>query len=244
MPVIEARDIILWDLFKGPLHAKSRTADKVGHVDFAMVVPPMRAFVYLAVFPFLCYPLAALYGFGYFKCLRTTLSPMGMRGYDRYDDASKQYVVQKRVFDKRQRRYVETQVTDDLDQIDYAIKLAGDKRNSFVDDPNQPGVAYYVQERLLMRNEALFTGEGWAWAITSDFFRYALPIGLAFVFHPAAQRVRVDMTLWMQGRLAWRQVRHPLLNFFKTSEEYRRSRIRQSMTSPIQKGAKPWSYKM
>ena len=44
MPVIEARDIILWDLFKGPLHAKSRTADKIGHVhvDFAMVVPPAR----------------------------------------------------------------------------------------------------------------------------------------------------------------------------------------------------------
>lgn len=244
MPVLELKDFVLWDAIRGPLHAKSRTADKIGHVDFAMIVPPIRLFVYLSLFPFLCYPAAALYGFGYYRCLRTTLSPMGMRGYDRYEEASKQYVVQKRVYDKRQRRYVETQIMDDIEQIDYAIKLAGDRRNEFIDDPNQKGVAYYIQERLLMKTEALFTGENWAWAITSDVFRYLLPVGLCFIFHPAAQRVRVDLQLMLQGRLKWRQVRHPILNFMKTGEEYRRSKARMNMASPVAAGAKPWNYKM
>lgn len=244
MPQLVLSDIVLWDAIKGPLHATSRTTDKIGHIDFAMVMPPARIFIYLTLFPFLCYPVAALYGYGYFRCLRTTKSPMAMRGYDIYEKAAKQYVVQKRVFDKRQRRYVETQIIDDVEQIDYAIKLAGDKRNEFIDDPNQKGVAYYVQERLLMRNEAMFTGENWTWAITSDVCRYLLPIGLAFIFHPAAQRVRVDFQLWMQGRLRWIQIRHPLLNFLKTGQEYRRTRVRSNLTNAAPKDARPWHYKM
>ncbi|EPY43565.1 hypothetical protein AGDE_00356 [Angomonas deanei] len=92
-----------------------------------------------------------------------------------------------------------------------------------------------------MKAEAIFTGENWAWAFVSDSCRYLTPLAFAFIFHPSCKRLFVDLKLWKEGRLKWGQVRHPILNFFKSYSEYNSVLTRINTTKPAPKGAKPWS---
>ncbi|KAG5465266.1 hypothetical protein LSCM4_00721 [Leishmania orientalis] len=230
--------LLLTDLWEGPLRARSRTRDRLGYIDFGMVIPPIRAFLYSMLIPYACYPIALVHFYGFYRCARTMVFPK----YDkqqRYSDRV-MYGVQKRVYDARQKRIIESQV-DDVEEIQHALKVVGATRNQFVDDRQRKGTAYFVVEQNIMKAEALFTGENWAWAFISDTCRYVTPALFAYLFHPSCKRLTVDVRLWRQGRLQWRQVRHPVLNFFKTYNEYNQAMRRINVTKPAAKGARPWS---
>lgn len=230
--------LLLTDLWNEPLHARSRTCDRLGHIDFGMVVPPIRAFFYCTLLPYLAYPIALLHLYGFYLCVQTMVLPR----YYRRERYSKRvmYGVQRRVYDPHQKRIHETQI-DDVTEIQHALEVTGTTRNQFVDDPTREGTAYYVVEQKIMKAEAIFTGENWAWAFISDTCRYATPLLFAYLFHPSCKRLTVDIRLWMQGRLRWRQIRHPLLNFFKSYREYNSAMQRINVTKPLPKGSKPWS---
>ncbi|CBH15889.1 uncharacterized protein TEOVI_000165400 [Trypanosoma equiperdum] len=230
--------VLLTDVWRGPLLATSRTSERLGHIDFAMVVPPVRAFIYYMLCPFLCYPVAALHLWGYYRCLKTLVLPKPYKE-ERYA-SHVIYGVQKRVYDSRQKRLHETAVTD-AQEIQRALQVADGERNHFVDDPSAPGVAYYVVEQRIMRAEAIFTGENWAWAFISDSCRYLSPVVLAYLFVPSCRRLKVDLKLWSQGRLRWRQLRHPVLNFFKSYRDYNDAITRINITKPPPKGKQPWT---
>lgn len=233
-----ALGVLLTDLWMEPLHARSRTRERLGHIDFGMIVPPIRAFFYTMLIPYLCYPVALVNLYGFYRCAKTMVFPKYYKR-KRYSDRV-MYGVQKRIYDPRQKRVMETQI-DDVQEIQHALLVAGDTRNQFVDDPAHPGTAYFVVEQKIMKAEAVFTGENWAWAFISDTCRYITPLLFAYLFHPSCKRLTVDMRLWWQGRLQWRQVRHPLLNFFKSYNEYNQAMRRVNIVKPAPKGAQPWS---
>lgn len=206
------------DVWEVPLSATSRTAEKLGHIDLYMVVPPARAFFWYSMCPFLAYPIAALHAFGYYRCVKTMVRPQAYKK-DRYENNKVYYGVQRRVYDERQKKIVEYQV-DSPEEIKHALEVTRGVRNQFMDDPTHPGRAYFIVEQRVMRSEAIFTAENWSWALFSDTVRFALPMGLAYLFRMPMQRLMVDMKLWRQRRLHWRQIRHPVLNFFMTYQEY------------------------
>ncbi|KAL7697210.1 hypothetical protein N2W54_001511 [Lotmaria passim] len=230
--------LLLTDLWMEPLQARSRTRDRLGHIDFGMVIPPIRAFMYSMLIPYLCYPIALVHLYGFYRCATTMVFPKYYRR-QRYSDRV-MYGVQKRVYDSRQRRIMETQI-DDVQEIQHALEVVGAVRNQFVDDPTHQGTAYFVVEQKIMKAEAVFTGENWAWAFISDTCRYVTPLLFAYLFHPSCKRLTVDLRLWWQGRLQWRQVRHPVLNFFKSYKEYNEAMRRINLVKPAPKGAQPWS---
>ncbi|CCW70090.1 unnamed protein product [Phytomonas sp. Hart1] len=231
-------EVLLADLWRGPLHAHSRTRDRLGHIDFAMVVPPTRALLYCMLCPYLSYAISLSSLYGFYRCLRSMVPPK----YYHHDRYSKRvvYGAQKRVYDPRYKRICEIQI-EDVEEIRHALQVVGEMRNQFIDDPERPGTAYLVIQQRIMRAEALFSGENWAWAFVSDSFRYLTPVCLAYLFHPSCRRLTVDLRLWFQGRLWWRQIRHPILNFFKSYSEYNRAMSRINITKPLPKGSQPWS---
>lgn len=230
--------LLLTDLWMEPLHARSRTRDRLGHIDFGMVIPPVRAFLYSMLVPYLCFPIALINLYGFYRCAKTMVFPKYYKR-KRYSDRV-MYGVQKRVYDSRQRRVTEVQI-DDVQEIQHALVVTGDARNQFVDDPSHPGTAYFVVEQKIMKAEAIFTGENWAWAFISDTCRYVTPLLFAYLFYPSCKRLTVDLRLWWLGRLQWRQVRHPVLNFFKSYNEYNHAMQRVNIVKPAPKGAQPWS---
>ncbi|KEG14279.1 hypothetical protein DQ04_00541110 [Trypanosoma grayi] len=230
--------VLFTDMWREPLYAVSRTRERLGHIDFAMVVPPIRAFIYYMLCPFLCYPIAALYLWGYYRCLRTVVYPKSYRR-ERYA-SHVMYGVQKRVYDAKQRKLHETSVND-AEEIQHALEVTNGARNHFVDDPSTKGVAYFVVEQKIMRAEAIFTGENWAWAFISDSCRFLTPVILAYLFVPSCGRLGIDLRLWAQGRLRWWQLRHPVLNFFKSYRDYNNSIRRINITKPPPKGKKSWA---
>mmetsp|Transcript_26284 Transcript_26284/g.30453 ORF Transcript_26284/g.30453 Transcript_26284/m.30453 type:complete len:254 (+) Transcript_26284:85-846(+) len=223
------------DVWEVPLTATSRTSDKLGHIDFYMFIPPLRAFFWYSVCPPLAYPIAAVHAFGYYRCIRTLKRPEAYTR-DRYVNRKIYYGVQRRVYDERQQKIVEYQV-DSPEEIKHALEVTNGVRNQFLDDPTHPGRAYFVVEQRVMRSEAIFTAENWGWAITSDILRFAVPAGLAFLFRQPIARLFVDLKLWRQGRLHWRQIRHPVLNFFMTYQDYRIAMRRINVTKAPKKGA-------
>lgn len=230
--------LLLTGLWRDPLTARSRTRDRLGHIDFGMIIPPIRAFVFYMMLPSLCYPVALLHLYGFYRCLRTVALP---RHYsqDRYEKHVI-YGVQKRTYDRRRRTILEVQV-DDVMETRRALYVTNGQRNTFVDDPAHPGTAYYIVEQKVMRAEAMFTGENWTWAFISDSCRFLLPAALAYTFVPASKRLSIDLRLWRQGRLTLRQVRHPITNFFKSYAEYNKNLHRLNVVKPTPKGAQPWS---
>eukprot|EP00796_Vickermania_ingenoplastis_P006624 gene6624-4744_t len=236
-PGTSIADVLVRDLWREPLHAKSRTSERLGHIDFAMVVPPLRSFFYCTICPFLCYPIAALSAYGFLRCCRTITWPEYSRK-EKYA-GHVMYAVQKRVYDDRRKRLAESQVNDVL-EMQHAIDVSQGVRHQFVDDPDQRGTAYLVVEQRVMKAEAIFTGENWAWAFISDSCRYLTPIAWGFLFHPSCRRLLVDLKLWRQGRLYYKQIRHPLLNFFKTYAEFNQSMQRVNVTK-APTGVKSWS---
>lgn len=228
---------VFWDVWGEPLNATSRTRERLGHIDFGMLIPPIRAFLYCSVLPYLCYPIAAVSGYGFWRCLQTMTWPK----YNRRDKYAGHvmYGVQKRVYDTGRKRLAESQV-DDVEEMQHALEVTAGVRHQFVDDPERKGTAYLVVEQRVMKVEAVFTGENWAWAFISDSCRYLTPIALAYLFHPSCRRLTVDLRLWWQGRLYYKQIRHPLLNFFKTYSEFNQAMQRVNV-SKAPTGAKPWS---
>ncbi|EPY31176.1 hypothetical protein STCU_03585 [Strigomonas culicis] len=230
--------LLLTDLWREPLYTHSRTSDRLGFIDFGMVVPPIRAFFYCMICPFLCYPIALLHLYGFYRCMQTLVMPKYYR-HKRYSDRVT-YGVQKREYVEKQKKVLETQV-DDLAEIEHALGVTKGQRNQFVDDPERRNVSYYVVEQKIMKAEAIFTGENWAWAFISDSCRYVTPLLFAYLFHPSSKRLMVDLQLVFQRRLRWNQVRHPVLNFFKSYKEYNSSMQRVVLTKAAPKGAQPWS---
>ncbi|ORC85526.1 uncharacterized protein TM35_000341380 [Trypanosoma theileri] len=234
-------EVLLTDVWNEPLHAVSRTRDRLGHIDFAMVIPPLRAFIYYMICPFLCYPIAFLHLWGFYRCMRTLVFPKSYRR-DRYA-SHVIYGVQKRVYDAKKKKLHESAVND-AEEIQHALQVTDGARNHFVDDPNAMGVAYFVVEQKIMKSEAIFTGENWAWAFISDSCRFLTPAILAYLFVPSCRRLSVDLRLWYQGRIRWRQLRHPVLNFFKSYREYNSAIRRINVTKPPEKGKKPWTRRL
>lgn len=230
--------LLLTDLWREPLHTHSRTSDRLGFIDFGMVIPPIRAFFYCMLCPFLSYPIALLHLYGYYRCMNTLVLPKYYR-HKRYSDRVT-YGVQKREYVEKQKKVLETQV-DDLAEIEHALGVTNGLRNQFVDDPERKNVSYYIVEQKIMKAEAIFTGENWAWAFISDSCRYLTPLLFAYLFHPSCKRLVVDLKLVWQRRLRWNQVRHPILNFSKSYQEYNSSMQRVVLTKAAPKGAQPWS---
>lgn len=230
-------DFVLRSAWKDPIQATSRTRDRLGHIDFGMVIPPIRGFLYCTLCPYLCYPIALVNSYGCWRCCQSIAWPK----YDSRDKYAKHvmYAVQKRVYDRRRKRLAESPV-DDVAEMQHALDVVHGVRHQFVDDPTNSGTAYAVVEQRIMKAEAVFTGENWAWAVISDTCRYASPILLAYLFHPACKRLTVDLKLWCQGRLYYKQIRHPLTNFFKTYSEFNQSMQRVNI-SKAPTGSKPWS---
>lgn len=231
------RELLITNVWREPLHAKSRTTERLGHIDFGMVIPPVRAFLYCSLCPFLCYPLAALSAYGFLQCCRTVAWPQ----YNRKEKYAGHviYAVQKRVYDDRRKRLGESQVSD-VTEMQYALSVVKDVRHQFVDDPTSAGTAYAVVEQRVMKPEAVFTGENWAWAFISDSCRYLTPLLLAYLFHPSCKRLLVDLRLWHQGRIYYKQIRHPISNFFMSYTEFNRSMQRVNVAKKPT-GAQPWS---
>lgn len=219
-----------------PLNATSRTADRLGHIDFGSVIPPLRAFFLCALCPYLCYPIGALSAYGFLRCCQTLQWP----SYSKREKYAGHvmYGVQKRVYDDCRQRLVESQVSD-VAEMQHALEVVDDVRHQFVDDPSKKGTAYSVVEQQVMKVEAVFTGENWAWAFIADSSRYLSPIAIAYVFHPSCKRLTVDLRLWLQGRLYYKMVRHPLANFFKTYAEFNSSLSRVNVTKPAK--TKAWN---
>lgn len=230
-------ELFLTNIWKEPLHAKSRTTERLGHIDFGMVIPPVRAFIYCALCPFLCYPIAALSAYGFLRCCRTVTWPAYKRK-EKYA-GHVMYAVQKRVYDDHRKRLGESQVSD-ATEMQYALSVVKDVRHQFVDDLTTAGTAYAVVEQRVMKPEAVFTGENWAWAFISDSCRYLTPLLFAYLFHPSCKRLLVDLRLWHQGRIYYKQIRHPISNFFMTYAEFNRSMQRVNVTKKPT-GAQPWS---
>lgn len=230
-------DVLLRNLWREPLNATSRTRERLGHIDFGMVFPPIRAFFYCALCPYLCYPIALVSAYGFMRCCKTITWPQ----YNRRDKYAGHvmYAVQKRVYDERRKRLAESQVSD-VTEMQHALSVVDGVRHQFVDDPGAKGTAYAVVEQRVMKAEAVFTGENWAWAFISDSCRYLTPIALAYLFHPSCKRLTVDLRLWFQGRLYYKQIRHPFMNFFKTYAEFNQSMQRVNV-SKAPTGAQPWS---
>lgn len=228
------------DLWNDPLTATSRTKDKLGHIDFGMVIPPFRAFVYYTICPILAYPIACLHVYGYYRCLKTTVGPKLYRG-KKYEDDKVYYGVQRRSFDQRLKKLTELYV-DNPTEIQHALEITKGVRNQFVDDPSKPGQAYFVVEQKVFRLEAMFTVENWGYAVVSDVMRFLVPAALALFFRAPTQRMFVDTKLCLQGRMHWRQIRHPVLNFFSTFQEYNVATRRVIVAQPKKptKPRSPW----
>lgn len=230
-------DVLIKNVWREPLQAKSRTTERLGHIDFGMVIPPVRSFIYCTICPFLCYPLAALSAYGFTRCCRTIVWPQYSRK-EKYA-GHVMYAVQKRVYDDCRKRLGESQVSD-VSEMQHALSVVKDVRHQFVDDPASAGTAYAVVEQRVMKPEAVFTGENWAWAFISDSCRYLTPLLLAYLFHPTCKRLLVDLRLWYQGRIYYKQIRHPISNFFLTYAEFNRSMQRVNVTKKPS-GAQSWS---
>ncbi|RNF09581.1 hypothetical protein TraAM80_02063 [Trypanosoma rangeli] len=114
----------------------------------------------------------------------------------------------------------ETTVSDS-DEVKRALEVTNGARNHFVDDPNVNGVAYFVVDQKIMRAEAIFTGENWTWAFISDSCRFSIPVLLAYVFVPSCRWLGIDLQFWVQGRLCWWQLRHPILLHFAPGPQQR-----------------------
>jgi hypothetical protein len=73
-------------------------------------------------------------------------------------------------------------------------------------------------------------------SIVADIVRYLVPIGVLLCFAPASRRMTVDIRMWLEGRLLWTRIRHPISNFFLSGEKYReevnRVILQQKMENP------------
>lgn len=234
-------DVLFLNMWTEPVRARSRTADSFDVFDFGMFAPVTRAFVVLAVCPFLCYPVAVTSLYGFCRCAATLRRPSYLME-DQYE-SSVNYGVQKRVYHDRTKRLVESQVIT-VKEMQHALEVTQGVRNAFVDDPTTPHVAYYVVEQKILRRTAFFSGQYWSFSVLSDVMRYLAPLGMAMVFKPSCRRLAVDMQLWWRGRLKLSQLRHPILNFSKTYDEYNRSLYRINVTKPAPRGAQAWSKNM
>ena len=238
-------DIILFNSIKEPFSAISRTNGRLLRSDYEPLMSPLRTMFIMTLVPWLCYPLSAINLYGYLRCLYTFQLPKSLTQKDTYDmDAPKEYAVMRRNYDARRKKMVETYVAPDEDKIQYALSVVKDSRNEYIDDPATPNTAYLVQERLTLKYESIFASEDTAWGIISDACRFLFPAMMGYAFHPAAQRLKVDMLLVFQRRLRWNEVRHPVSNFFRTVKEYEEVKHRVNRVSPIPKDARPWHYKL
>ena len=232
--------VLLTDLWDEPLQATSRTTDKLGHIDMGMVLPPLRTFVYCSFCPFLAYPIIGFHMFGFYRCVKTFKRREDYR-QNKYTGRV-YYGVQRREYEPRVHKLQETQI-DDPQEIQHALTVTDGVRNQFVDDPTKKGRAYFVVEQRVMRKEVVFTAENYGWAVTSDVVRFLGPVLLAMCFHPSIKRMTVDIKLWSQGRLHWRQFRLPIFNFFKTYQELNQSLYRINVAKPQESTKKPWNHR-
>jgi hypothetical protein len=202
-----------------------------------------KVFVASCVLPTVAAPLAALHAFGLYRCGRTICAPYSVpQPMFLADDV--QVVVHRRKYDRDRKRIVEEGCFFDSPTIEKGMKVAGSRRDEFVDDPAEPGVSYFVMERRKMNRKYMIQGQCWVYGAMDDFVMYGAPLFICAGFIKPARQFHHDIFLWLRGRLRFVQIRHPVANFFLGINEYNRAKMRKSTTKKIVKPMlKPWNYK-
>lgn len=232
-------DTLVFDLVHAPIRAVSRTVEPVAVFDFDMIANPLRACAACWLVPPLCFPVAALGAVGLVRCF-STMKISANPGREAFFESTRNLIVHRRRLEPASGQLVETIVAD-AGETERGLRVAGNRRDTFVDDPRAPGTAYLVIEQSVMKFSKAMTVKAWYMCVISDVWRFGSMIGAAAIFVPSARRLLVDLRLVAQRRLKIRQIRHPILNFRLTAAEYSRARIRVNVNKPQTRAVvNPW----
>ena len=220
--------------------ARSSDAERLPQaMDLEGVLQIVKTFAAVVLFPTLAAPLAALHGYGLFRCGRTMSLPYSVP-QPMFEPGDVQVVVHRRKYDTQRKRIVEDGCYFDNETIEYGLKVAGSRRDEFVDDPSEPGTSYFVMERRKLNKKFMIQGQSWAWAFLDDFLMFGFPLFVCMGFFKPARHFHADVAQWMRGILPMTQIRHPIGNFFLGINDYNRAKLRR----PKHSGMKPWNYKV
>jgi hypothetical protein len=227
-------------MFAGPyteaVNARSHTSLDVKGIDWTMAAPSARCFILCTLLPPLYGPLLATHIFGAYRCARTFQYYVETREEKIHRMmTSTTLSVLKRTYDRKLRKLVEVIVMRE-EEHSRALRVVNGKRGVFVDDPTEPNVAYFVHEQEVIPATKVINPQGMGMSIVADIVRYLVPIGVLLCFAPASRRMTVDIRMWLEGRLLWTRIRHPISNFFLSGEKYReevnRVILQQKMENP------------
>lgn len=234
----------VFNIFHESMFAVSLSAnsdDLPQRVDIPALWRPFRTFLYLTVFPSLAGPLCALHGWALARCACTVRWPQSTNIPKFEDRVTPEFVVYKRTYDHTRKKIIETTVSMDSDALKEALAVVGKRRSEYVDDGK--GNSYFVTERQLINKAYMYRRERWAYAVLSDFIRYAVSAGICWLFFPAMRRFNADVFLWYKGGLPYQNIRHPVTNFFMSITDYNKAKhriqSRGSLVNPV--SSKPWT---
>ena len=237
-------------MFAGPyteaVNARSHTSLDVKGIDWTMAAPSARCFILCTLLPPLYGPLLATHIFGAYRCARTFQYYVETREEKIHRMmTSTTLSVLKRTYDRKLRKLVEVIVMRE-EEHSRALRVVNGKRGVFVDDPTEPNVAYFVHEQEVIPATKVINPQGMGMSIVADIVRYLVPIGVLLCFAPASRRMTVDIRMWLEGRLLWTRIRHPISNFFLSGEKYReevnRVILQQKMENPRGYWARLWIF--
>lgn len=234
-----------FNIFTESMFAISLTSDPDDlpkRVDMPAVWRPLRTFIYCTIMPSLAGPLCALHLWALGRCFYTARFPRSTNIPKYEDRVTPEFVVYKRTYDHTRKKIVETTVSMDSEALQEALAVVGNRRSEYVDDGK--GNSYFVTERQLINKAYMYRRERWAYAVLSDFIRFAVSAGVCWLFFPAMRRFNIDMTAWYNGVLPWTNIRHPIKNFFLSVTDYNKARYRiqargKLTANPV--SAKPWT---
>ena len=217
--------------------------DLPSFMDLEGLLHSGKIFVAVVILPTLSAPLAALHGFGLYRCGRTISMPYAVP-QPMFESNDIQVVVHRRKYDRHRNRIVDEGCFFDAATIERGMKVAGSRRDEFVDDPNEPGTSYFVMERRKMNKKYMQQGQSWLWGAMDDFLMYGVPLFICLSFFKPARQFHEDIWHWARGRLNITQIRHPIGNFFLGINDYNRAKMRKGTPNGSSASMKPWNYKM
>jgi hypothetical protein len=198
-----------------------------------------KVFLCLCLFPSFSAPLGLLHAYGLYRSGRTISKPYAVP-QPMFQQNDIQVVVHRRKYDRDRRKIVEEGCFFDAPTIERGMKVAGSRRDEFVDDPQDPGVSYFVMERRKLNRKYMIQGQSWLWGAMDDFTTFGMPLFICAAFLKPARHFHYDVGQWVRGKIRFVQIRHPVGNFFLSINDYNRAQLRRSTSRP---GLKPWNYK-
>jgi hypothetical protein len=236
------------DFFMQCLRARSVNADANYtqlYFDWGCLRPPLYTLGLCTVIPHACWPLLVMSGYAQIRCLLTCdfrSLPLNMRKIAPYDAEQTSWLVHRRLYDKKTKKMKEELVVNDYDELQYALKVVGAKRQQFIDDPNRESVQYWVSERKTLNKEFGELAYGWLVGFQCDFIRYGGTFAMAWCFRGSVRRLEVDLRRWWKGEIFPQSISHPIPNFFRSYDEYQL--VKHKMKSHTPKSARPWNYNL